>query len=316
MNGRRGCGRILGAVAALAVLAGPGRGQPAKPVAVVNGEPITMAEVDAILKRVPPSPTPLSEAQKKVMQREAVDFLVNDLVMKQCFRRVFAGKPGLAPNAPPVNKEIADLQAALSKKNLTMAQFLAECGQTEAQLRAEVARKLQWQAFLAAQFTDADLKKYYEHYKPFFDKVLVRASHILIRVAPDAKDVDRQAAKGKLLAIRQEIVGGKIAFADAAKKYSDCTSKKDGGDINFFPQKGAVLESFAEAAFALKVGEVSNVVETENGYHLIKITDRTAGEPTTFEKVRDDVRRICMMERENALLALELKKAKIQVNLP
>lgn len=87
----------------------------------------------------------------------------------------------------------------------------------------------------------------------------VKASHILV-------DTKEQALK-----IRQEICNG-LSFEDAAAKYSKCPSKQNGGDLGYFG-KGDMVVEFEKAAFALPIGEVSQPVKTQFGWHLIKVTD-------------------------------------------
>jgi peptidyl-prolyl cis-trans isomerase C len=314
MNGRSKLWQGLVA-AILAMGAGTAVGQAVKPVAIVNGEAISAAELEAVLKQQPPSPTPLTEAQRLQLRREALDFLINDVLMRQFLQRQLAGKPGLKPNSLEVNKQIEELVGSLKKKGSTLAQYLKESSQTEAELRAGIVKDLQWQAYASSRLTDADVKRYYEEFKPFFDKVVVRASHILIRMPETAKDIDRQVARNKLMALRQDILAGKIDFAAAVKKYSDCSSKERDGDLGFFPRKFVVQEPFARAAFALKPGEISNVVETDYGMHLIKVVDRSPGEPSNFDHIKSEVRRICMMELSMDIVAQEHKKAKIEIDL-
>jgi parvulin-like peptidyl-prolyl isomerase len=316
MTARWELGRGAAAAVLIAVAAGTTLGQTAKPLALVNGQPIYKAEVDAILKRQPPTATPLTEAQQKQMQGVALDFLINDLLMKQFLERQSAGKQAIGPHAPAVNKQLAEFEAALKKKNKTLTEFFKETGQTEDEVRASIVKELQWEAYVTGHLTDADVKRYYDENKVYFDKVMVRASHILIRVPANAPAAERQAARAKLLALRQEIVAGKVDFAEAAKKYSACPTAQNGGDLGFFPRKGAVQEPFAKAAYALKKGEVSDVVETDYGLHLIKVVERMPGEPSTYDKVKDDVRRMCVEEMGQEILVREHKAAKIQINWP
>src|SRR5208282_1074658 len=131
-----------------------------------------------------------------------------------------------------------------------------DTAQTDAQLRSNILTMIQWGAYVKDRVTEADLKKYYDEYKDYFDRVGVRASHIVLRVPPTAPEQERADARAKLLALRQDIVSGKLDFAEAAKKYSQCSSAPAGGDIGYFPRKLAVEEAFGKAAFALKVGEV------------------------------------------------------------
>jgi len=102
----------------------------------------------------------------------------------------------------------------------------------------------------------------------------VKASHILIKLAPDAAPADTLAAYNKIIKIREEIVKKQIGFEEAAKKYSqDDRTAANGGDIGY----QTVLEvsySFENALYNTKVGNVSMPVHTSSGYHIIKVTDR------------------------------------------
>ena len=88
----------------------------------------------------------------------------------------------------------------------------------------------------------------------------VRASHILVKTEQEAKD------------LYEEIVSGKIDFADAAMEKSLCPSGRAGGDLGYFG-KGMMVKPFEDAAFSLKEGELSKPVQTQFGWHLIKVTE-------------------------------------------
>lgn len=87
----------------------------------------------------------------------------------------------------------------------------------------------------------------------------VRASHILVKTKEEAEQ------------LRTDIVSGKISFAEAAEKYSSCPSGAKGGDLGFF-SRGMMVPEFDEASFTLPVGEVSEPIKTQFGYHLIVVT--------------------------------------------
>jgi peptidyl-prolyl cis-trans isomerase C len=284
--------------------------QELKPAATVNGSVITMADLDAALKRASPPITPLSAAQKKQMQIDVLGMLIDDALMEQFLRKY-------APPVPPgeVNRRIAELEAAQKKQGKTMQDFYRESGQTEVQLRINMLNMIQWLAFLKDHLSDADVKRYYDESRDFFDRVSVRASHIVLRLAPNASQGDREKAQAKLRAIRQEILSGAIDFAEAAKKHSQDATAPNGGDIGFFPRKFAVDEAFARAAFGLKPGEISDIVETDYGLHLIKVTERKPGNVSDFEKIKDQVREFCAEEMRLQLLAQQRKTAKVQINL-
>src|SRR5262249_28936262 len=153
---------------------------------------------------------------------------------------------------------------------------------------------LQWEEIAKAKITDADVRRYYDENKDYFDEVLVRASHVVLKVTKNAPEADKKAAREKLQAIRANVVAGKIDFAEAAKRYSQDQTAKDGGDLGMFPRKMVMAESIARVAFSLPVNGISEVVETEYGLHLIKVTERKPGEkPSEFEKIKDAVRDLC-----------------------
>jgi peptidyl-prolyl cis-trans isomerase D len=149
--------------------------------------------------------------------------------------------------------------------------------------------------------------KYYQRFKSTRYDVPKKhcAQHILIRAGKDASPVDRQAAQKKIDEAARAVSGG-MDFAAAAKKFSEDNNKDKGGDLGCF-STGQMLPQIEEAALALEPGEVSKVVETPFGYHLVKLTE--VKEPV--QKKLDDVRDEIVMElvREEKASALAKKKA-------
>lgn len=295
--------------------AAPAPAQPGKPVAVVNGEPITAVELDRIVDMEVKSRfrvQPPTEMQRKQLRLEVVGMLIDDLLMQQFLR-----KNGPKVEPAEVDKQLADLETNLKKQTppRSLQDFYRETSQTEAQLRTEIYHMLQWTNFIKAHHTDTDDKRYYDDNKDFFDQVKVRASHIMLHLPEKASEGDIQPLRKKLLDIKQEIVAGKIDFAEAAKKYSQCTSAPNGGDIGYFSRKWMLDEAFARTAWGMKVGDISDVVQTDYGLHIIKVTDRKPGQPSEYEKIKDEVREFCVEEMRQNLLAQQRKAAKIDLNV-
>ena len=316
MRTRRKTGTVLAGMVILAAWVGTAAGQgtapaPAKPIAVVDGEIITQAELDAVLRARGPTPVSLSDSQRRQLHLETLTLMIDDLLLQKFLRQ-----KGPRIDPAEVEKRMAELATALKRQNKTVADFCKETGQTETELRNQQALFLQWAAYIKPRTSDADLKRYYDENREFFDKVMVRASHIVLRLPAGASESERKAARDKLLALRQEIVAGKIDFAAAAVKYSQCPSAPGGGDMGLFPRKFVVEEALARAAFALPVGQVSDVVASSYGLHLIKVTERTPGEPSDFQKIKEEVRMICVEELRQNLLAELRKSAKVEINLP
>jgi len=283
-----------------------------KPAALVNGEPIQMEEIDAVLKHEPPTPNAPSEIQRRQMQLEALSLVIDDRLVQQFLRKN-------GPAIPPaeVQKKLAELESSLKVQGRTVNDFLKENGLTVVQLQADTLKMLQWTAFVRQQIKEAELRSYYEENKDFFDQIKVRASHIVFRIPASATPAEVQASRVRLEKLRQDILVGKIDFVEAARKYSQCPSSQDGGNIGYFFRKYTVQEPIAKTAFAMKVSEISDVIQSDYGLHLIKVTDRKAnGPPSDYEKIREEVRESCAMEMMNNLVAQLRKVAKIEINLP
>ena len=283
----------------------------AKVAAVVNGQTITMGEIETIIQMRGPLPVTLPAARRRQLQFEVMGMLIDNILMEQFLR-----ENGPRIDEAEIAKRLADLEKAVKKANKTMEDYYKDTRQTEKQLRQALGQLIQWETYAGGRLNDLDIKHFYDENKDFFDGVTVRASHILIRVPPTASEAERQEARQKLLRIRQLIVSGTMKFADAAKEYSQCPSAKEGGDIGFFPRKMVVEENFAKAAFALPVGQVSDVISTLYGLHIIKVTERKPGEKASeFDKIKDVVRDFCIEELRQAVLAQQHRAAKIEIAL-
>jgi peptidyl-prolyl cis-trans isomerase C len=213
---------------------------------------------------------------------------------------------------------------------------------TEAELRAQIEGQLRWEKYMNQQASDKALQDVFAANRKLFDGTMVRARHILL--SPPASDPKAVAdAKARLLAIRQEVekraadglaklppqtdnLGKEAArtklideaFAEFATKESTCPSKAQGGSLGWFPY-ASMVEPFAQAAFALKPYQMSDVVTTQFGYHLILVTDRKEGAEPKFEAVKDDVKeffydqvheKLCTQLRANAKIVVTPPAAK------
>ncbi len=134
---------------------------------------------------------------------------------------------------------------------------------------------------------ESDLKSYYEQNAARLSgNEERRASHILINAAKDAPAADRQKARARADALLQAVRQAPDSFADVAKKNSqDTGSAANGGDLDFFA-RGAMVKSFEDAAFTMKKGDISEVVESDFGYHIIKLTDIKKPVQRSFEELR------------------------------
>jgi len=150
------------------------------------------------------------------------------------------------------------------------------------------------------QVSQAELKSYYEqNAQRMAGKQERRASHILISAPKDAPAAQREAAKAKASDLLAQARKTPERFAELARKNSqDTGSAKEGGDLDYFT-RGAMVKPFEDAVFALDKGQISDLVETDFGYHIIRVTDVRSPKTRSFEEMKDE-------------LTAEIKKQQLQ----
>jgi len=128
------------------------------------------------------------------------------------------------------------------------------------------------------EVSDDDAKKYYDENPTLYSTTQIRASHILVKDEPAAKE------------IREQVKADPSKFADIAKeKSTDKTSGQKGGDLGMFGQ-GRMVPEFERVAFSLKPNEISEVVKTQYGFHVIIVTERKEGERRPFDQVKEQIK--------------------------
>lgn len=279
-------------------------------VATVNGENILQGELDAGVKQLNPSPVQLGTNKVRQQQLEALGLLIDEKLMVQFLNTN-------APEVPntEVEKKYAELTAELKKQGKSLDDLCKENGFTREQIYRNLKTRLQWTAYASKKVNDAELKKYWEANRDFFDGVMVHVSHIAVRTPPGTPETEKADLIKRMGVLRSQIVNGQIDFAAAAKKYSQEGNAAQGGEIGFIPRKWAVEEEFAKAAFSMKPGEISQPVATEFAIHLIKVNDRRAGRPNDYKKLQHDVREFYTEEMYQSVLAGLRRTAKIDVFL-
>jgi peptidyl-prolyl cis-trans isomerase C len=265
---------------------------PGDVLAKVNGTSITRGEVDRAMK-VLLAQNPARQPMTAEMTKQAQEATLNQLITAELLYQA-----GTKKEIKDLDKQVQDRISQSKAKFPSAAEFekaLATNDLTEKDL-AVITRKdivitklVETEIVTKVTVPEADAKKFYDENKDKFFKqeAGVRASHILISVDPKAKPEEKKAAKEKAEAIRKRIVAGED-FATLAKSESGCPSSKQGGDLGFF-SKGQMVEPFEKAAFALKPGELSDVVETQFGYHIIKVTEKKEAGSVPFEEVKDKI---------------------------
>jgi len=225
-----------------------------------------------------------------------------------------------------IDAKVADIVRQVGGRD-NFAQILARQGMSEDDLRKEIVKGCRVDALVeqacggVPEPTEQDVADYYAaHQADFVTQPQVLAQHILVKTEGlDA--ADKAQALEKIQAIRARVVGagdaGEVgqAFCAEAKEHSDCPSGAQGGSLGWFGP-GMMVPEFDQAAFAMKCGEVSDVIETQFGYHIILKTDEKAGGPQTLVDVADQVRDLLRHEARgramDAFVAELREKAKVE----
>ena len=170
--------------------------------------------------------------------------------------------------------------------------MLSEMNLSEVDVKSQFERDMAIKEFIDIQFvqkvtvSDKEARAYYDSNPAFFKQAeQVRASHILVSVDPKKDQSQKAESRKKIEDIQQKLKKGKD-FSDFAKEYSQCPSGSKGGDLGYF-QRGQMVEPFEQAAFALGPGEVSDIVETKFGYHLIRLADKKPESVVPFEDIKE-----------------------------
>ncbi len=132
---------------------------------------------------------------------------------------------------------------------------------------------------------DSVFQTYYDaHTDEYMVPERIRASHILVALSPTALPSQADNAHQKIMTLRRRVLEGE-SFEEIAAAESDCPSKAKGGDLGFF-SRGQMSPSFEKTAFALEKNDISDIVETEFGYHIIKVTDRIPERRQSFDEAK------------------------------
>ena len=298
--------------------------QPAKPVpetlpdiiARVNGENVTKGDVEKLIAQIEMNAGgPVPADKRNEVYRGAIDRLVD---MKLLAQEVKAR--GLTPDEQQLATEMQGIRGrfgseeefnkALAAQNMTAEKLKAELG-----TQTGVRKMMEAEAEKVPAVTDADVKDFYDkNPNEFKQPEQVRASHILFK-AEGSDEAAKKKTRATAEMVLKEARSGKD-FAELAKKHSTDGSAPQGGDLGFF-EKERMVPEFANAAFSLQPGQISDIVETQFGFHIIKVTERKAPGTLELTNVAPQVKQFLTQKRQQdhrqAFLKELRSKAKIEV---
>jgi peptidyl-prolyl cis-trans isomerase C len=294
--------------------------------ATVNGEPIYELAVQRGLESVPPS-------RRDQARPDLITYLVDNLLLEQYLK-----SSGVAVEKAEVDKRVEEMRAELKKNGKDFDKMLIDLKVSEVELRQHITAEIRWYKYATGQATDKVLRDLFAANKDMFDGTTVRARHILI--SPSANDPKAEAAtvaalQGVKKQIETQVEAGLArlpattdqltrektrasllveVFAAEAKKSSECPTKERGGDVGWFQKAGFMSPPFANASFALQPGQMSDLVRTPFGYHLILVTERKPGREVKFEEVKEMVKEVYCDRLREGLAQQVRARAKVVIH--
>ena len=269
-------------------------------LAKVGDTEITSQQVEDVIKTIkdlPPDKRPV--AKQKITEMLVVQTTIQKFVQKE--------KMQCTP------EEITDFskrqfgQEAEAAKT-TIAQLTKDRGISQESIRVQTCLE----KIFKESCTKEKAEQFLKSNPDYFNGTQMRASHILITCPPFSPTELQQAAVKKLEGLATDIKAGKITFEDAAKKESSCPSKEKGGDLDFFTYD-RMVPSFATAAFAAKKGELTGIVRSKFGFHLIKVTDRKDGKDQPAPEAQELAKQVLQNRVENRIIDMALTDGKIEI---
>ncbi len=280
-------------------------------VATVNGIVITQDYFDKEMARVSSqfarSGRPLNESQSVDVKKRVLETLINRELLYQESQH-----KGIKVEEKKINDQLDTLkkrfsgeveyQAALKKMNIT-----------EDELKSQIREGMAIQQFVdnylvqKIEISESEVMDFYKNNPDMFKQPeQIKASHILIKVDSQADEATKGQANQKIREIQKKIEAGQD-FASLATEFSEGPSNANGGDLGYF-SRGQMVKPFEDAAFKLKSGEVSDIVETRFGYHLIKVVDKKPESTVSYDNVKDKITQYLEQDKKGKAVKADIEK--------
>jgi len=285
-------------------------------VATVGDTKILGSKIEKMISKLPA--TVPASIQANMRQRALSSLVLNALLEN------YVAKKGIKPTEADLKAVNERLETIAKQRNITAEELMKSEGITKKDLEVQAAAQKLFEDSISKEKVDALVKAHPE----YFNGTEVQASHILVLCAPMSQTKDAKAAYEKIKQIRDDIAAGKIKFDEAANKFSECPSGKrkgekddtEYGDLGFFAfskdGKMMMAPPFAVAAFATKVGEISGIVRTQFGFHIIKVLNRKDAN-NKFETAQADevAKMVLASELQNAIFNQTLEGCDLTIDM-
>lgn len=272
---------------------GAGNGNPqTDPVALVNGSGISREEyereMNQVRNRMLRQGRQVSDSQLMEIKRVVLDNIIGRELLYQESR-----KQGVLVKTSDTEARWLSMKDSYPSE-VEFKNALTEMNLSEESLRTQLERSIALQQFidgkigLSITVVEKETKEFYNKNPAYFKKPeTVHARHILIKVQPDGDASQKAAARKKIETIQRRLSAGED-FSTLARTFSEGPTGVKGGDLGFFG-RGQMVKSFEDAAFALNPGEVSDLVRSSFGYHLINVIDKKPESIYPYDDVKESI---------------------------
>lgn len=273
------------------------RSQPATRQAAVaarvNGVEITVEEYEQMVssnieRYEAESQASFPEDQRSMLERRVLDGLITRATLEAETQRL-----GITVASDEIDAILSQFRGQFPDED-TFRNVLQQQGYTEERFEAELRRQMaieqlfEQEVFAAITVEEQELQDFYEENTMYFEQPeQVSARHIILTTQGASDDAARSAIRQEIEGLRRRIAGGED-FAEVAREHSQDGSAARGGSLGTFG-RGQMVPAFEEVAFSLPVGELSQVVETQFGYHLVEVTERIPARTIPYPEVRGQI---------------------------
>jgi len=295
---------------------------PSTVLAVVNGTEITLGqfnkEMDVMMGRMQGRVPPERLGQMRTQMR---DQLLDNLITRQVLIDQVKAE-SIAINDEEFNEAVTELTGSLPP-GVTLNDMLAQAQTSEEEFKSTLTTELQIRKLIEAQTgkpvpaTDEEIETFYSENQDQFERPeSVSASHILIGIEPTDTEEAKAAKRKEAEDVREQLVAGGD-FAALAGEHSTCPSKAQGGNLGSFP-RGRMVPEFEEAAFTQDVGAIGEIVETQFGYHVIKVDERSDAGTTPLDEVKEQLGQYLANQKQQKTVQtyIEALREKANVSFP
>jgi peptidyl-prolyl cis-trans isomerase C len=285
--------------AAVPAAPGPPKPMPAQlpeVLARINGEEVKKIDFDMIVRNFELGEGPVPQDKRDEVLRNLLDQLITHKLLQR-----EAAARNIAATDEEVEARMKDARAQFPTPD-AFNKALAARNMSEERLRADMRVEIAIKKLIDIEtagysnITDQDAREFYDKNPDQFKQgEAIRASHILLLIDEKADESVRKKKRAEIASILKRARAGED-FAKLAKAHSQDGSAANGGDLNFFP-RGRMMPEFEKAAFALKAGQISDVVTTQYGYHIIKVTDWRPPTVVPLETVSSQIKHHILSQR-------------------